>query len=468
VQDKIYLRFDHAHIAPADFAALYTPAQLRQDFLYATAMIEHVHPDFATMSGKDYAQKKAAILAQLDHPMTRLDFDKVVEQINPEYHDGHTNIWVPIDEWDVYIAQNPVVPLNVRIDADRTTILSGLGKLQIPAGSQLLSVNGQDGTALGQAMAGRVSGETEPYRRAYAGTEFALFSWIMGVRPPFQIVYRAPGAAQATSITADGIKFDDWTTATGGGGEDPYHLAIQDGVALLAMKDFDSTLYDQVEAFLKDSFQKIRDSKVKAVVLDFRQCKGGDTGLTDELQTYLSNDDLPALESVTVKATPEVKAMYRTLMPPGFRWIPINSLVPILKGIQDAPDDGFYTFHPEGLAPTKRKSPNALAFTGDLYVLVDANTYSTCLIAAAPYKYWKRAEFIGEPPGEGLTFFGDDYKFDMPNTKLQTTVSHKMFKLYGSQGFDVQLQPDILVAASGPDAYAIALQEIARKASSHP
>ena len=226
------------------------------------------------------------------------------------------------------------------------------------------------------------------------------------------------------------------------------------------MKNFDVRLHDKIHAFLPAAFQTIRDRKIGTVVLDLRQCDGGDTRLSDELQTYLSDRQLPAIDTVTVKATPEVKAMYRTLLPEGFRWIPLNQMIPQLSGIQNAPDSGTFAAHPEPPAPVARGSANPLAFGGRLYVLIDANTYSTCLIAAAPYKYWKRARFVGEPTGEGSTFYGDYYEFDLPNTHLQARASHKVFKLVGSKGPDMPLMPDVMVDASHPDALAIALHEI--------
>jgi hypothetical protein len=52
---------------------------------------------------------------------------------------------------------------------------------------------------------------------------------------------------------------------------------------------------------------------------------------------------------------------------------------------------------------------------GDLYLLIGPYTYSSAVIAAAPYKYWRRATVIGQRIEEGLTFYGDWYAFDLPN-----------------------------------------------------
>lgn len=61
----------------------------------------------------------------------------------------------------------------------------------------------------------------------------------------------------------------------------------------------------------------------------------------------------------------------------------------MLRGLQDALDGNSSISIGESRSG-KTQAPNALEFRGPLYVLVDASTYSTCLIAAVPYKTWKR------------------------------------------------------------------------------
>lgn len=157
-----------------------------------------------------------------------------------------------------------------------------------------------------------------------------------------------------------------------------------------------------------------------------------------------------------------MKAAYRTLLPPGFRWIPLNRLIAPLAGIQNAPDNGVSVSHPDGDHPAERFFKQNLAFKGDLYLLISPITYSQALLAAAPYKYWKRAVVIGQTTGEPMTFFGDYFAFDLPNTKLVMHASHKRFVLFGSKGPHAGLEPDITVQPD-QDAYQIALREIARR-----
>ena len=461
LSDKIFIRWPHAQVAQAEFGRRYAPAELRADFRELTRTVEHIHPDIAAVTVQPaYDALKAKTLASLDRPMTRLEFYRVLAPFaGRAYFDGHTELLPPDEEWDAYKAGGGTVPpFAIRIDGARL-VVAGSVDAQIPQGAELLAVDGVPSGELRRQLIDTQSMEAESGREAYGARRFSVRLWSMGLRPPFRLTFALRG--ETRTATVPGISFDAWSRAFSLGSGEPIHLTIANGVAHLVIRNFELP-WDRYSGWLHDAFQKIRDAKVRAVILDLRENNGGDTRQSDELQTYLSDKALPALAEVRVHATPEVKAAYRTLLPEGFRWIPLNTVVPMLHGIQTAPDNGTFAFQPDGAAPAARSSVNDLAFGGKLYVLIGPYTYSTALIAAAPYKYWKRATFIGETTSEPMTFFGDYFEFDLPNTRLQMHVSHKMFKLFGSPGPHAGLAPDIAVSPAGPDAYVLALQDIAR------
>ena len=464
LSDKIYLRFPHATVTEADFARRYQPEQLRADFLALTATAERIHPDIgAVTDAKAYATQKARTLAALDHPMTRIEFYRsIAPAVGQFYQDGHTELLPPQEEWDAYQARGGAAPpFMIRIDGQHVLVDRSLGDPLLRPGMELLSLNDVSEAQLRTWLMDTQSMESDAGRAAYAARRWSMLVWALGLSAPYHIVARAPGAKAAITEESSGLSAREWKRRFTLGMDQPVFISIDHGVAYLALKDFDQP-WGPYRRELQAAFQKIRDAKVRAVVLDLRQNNGGDTRQSDALQTYLSDRRLPAVRSVEVKTTPEVKAAYRTLLPEGFRWIPINRLVPMLAGIQDAPDNGTYVFHPDGTEPTKRLFLQRLSFKGPLYVLIGPATYSTAVIAAAPYKYWRRAEIIGVATGEPLTFFGDNYAFDLPNTKLVMHVSHKRFVLFGSKGPRAGLEPDVVVAP-GEDAYQVALGETARR-----
>lgn len=465
LSDKIYPRFDHTVVTSADFDRRISVTQLRADFAFLTKTVEHVHPDVtAITTPATYSQKKAETLALIDHPMTRMEFYRILAPFTgSNYNDGHTELILPREEWEAYKAQGGTAPpIAVAARPDDLRVAKDIGGVSIPVGSKILSINDVDAGSLCRWLIGTQSMETLPGRESYAAARFAGLIWAYGIKSPYRISYRAPNTTQITKMTSAGISVETWAERSSIGRGNFIDLTIDDRIAHLVIKNFEQP-WDKYQDWMKAAFQRIHDAHVRAVVLDLRENSGGDTRQSDELQSYLTDNQLPALAEVDVKATPQAKALYRSLLPEGFRWIPLNYVVPTLRGIEETPNDQFYRFYPEGTQPTKRSEPKALAFNGDLYLLVGPYTYSTAMIAAAPFKYWKRATVIGQPTEEGLTFYGDFYEFDLPNSKIQMHVSHKMFRLVGSSGRHSQIVPDILTSPAHPDAYQLAIEEIARR-----
>jgi hypothetical protein len=109
-----------------------------------------------------------------------------------------------------------------------------------------------------------------------------------------------------------------------------------------------------------------------------------------------------------------------------------------------------------------RRKPNPLRFGGNLYVLIGPRTYSSAAIFAAPLKHYGRARFVGARAGEPLVFYGENYVFDLPRSRLQAQVSHKAFRLAGAAAGRRWLDPDVDTGDDGRSALEAALSEIAR------
>ena len=72
-----------------------TPAQMREDFAYMMEQYERIHPNPTWSLGEvRYNEPKQQTLARLDHPMTQLDFWRIIARWN-QYFDGHTHVWFP-------------------------------------------------------------------------------------------------------------------------------------------------------------------------------------------------------------------------------------------------------------------------------------------------------------------------------------------------------------------------------------
>ena len=288
LSDKIYLHWPEPQIAASEFGRKYSPAELRADFRALTAAVERIHPDVAAITDKTtYAALKAKTLAALDHPMNRVAFYRALATFDGHaYADGHTDILAPQAEWDAYTAQGGRVPsFSIAIGDDGITVERSLDP-ELPAGAQLVSLNGMDAGSLRDWLVWSQSMEAESGRRAYATRRFPIRMWALGLRPPFRVTFRGGDGAEHSAVLA-GISSEAWNKAFLLGKGNALHLTIHDRIAHLAIRNFEMP-WDSYSNALHDDFQLIHDAKATALILDLRENNGGDTRQSDTLQTFLA------------------------------------------------------------------------------------------------------------------------------------------------------------------------------------
>ncbi len=86
-------------------------------------------------------------------------------------------------------------------------------------------------------------------------------------------------------------------------------------------------------------------------------------------------------------------------------------------------------------------------FSGDVYVLTGADSFSSAVDFAALISDNKLGTVIGEVPGNMPSSYGDILRFQTPNARLIFTVSYKYFTRPDASKHDLPLIPDVQVRA---------------------
>ncbi|WDI32292.1 S41 family peptidase [Hyphococcus flavus] len=459
LSDKIYLRDQHRTVPPSDFGREYSSPEIREDLAFLTSTIQKIHPDFESIGGDEFQTHAIQLNDSLTTPLTRVEAYRQLSSLNQYLLDGHTYLRAPAEERRFYESNGGLYPpLTVKIAgncliADRVLA----EELNIESGDIIVSINDVPARTLVDFSLASQSGESLALRRAYAEKYYYRDVWAMGLQSPFRFSIERNGSL--FMVTHSGITNNEFmesrdTAAPGNA------FNILDGqVGLLTFNDMPAP-DNEFKNFVRASFAELNEARAETLIIDMRENGGGDSRAGDFLMTYLTEQKLPAIEYIDVKVTEEIKDYYRTLLPEGFKWLPVHSLVPVLRSIQDTPPGESFRFHPDAEAPRARKKQPENSFDGDIYVLIGPRTYSSAVIFAAPLKHFGKAVFVGEETGEPLIFFGENYYFDLPNTRLQAQVSHKKFALVGAQDARTGIEPDILATENALDA---ALKAIADK-----
>jgi hypothetical protein len=461
VAGQIELRPDHVATPAESFDKLLPPESLREDLHFMVRTFEANHPDFADVVDEPlWSARLGEVERAFDRPMTRVEAYRVIAPLAALIHDGHTSPRRPTEEWRAYRESGRgLFPLRVQLGSPRPEVDAGETASGVEEGDILIEVNGVPAESLAAFALATESGESEAIRRAYAEKGFFASMWSFGLRPPFTMRLERDGVSR--TAVSDGLPYAELRKGPASSTEPHAYRELPGGVGYLAFNDMSSP-EPEFRRFLKETFSGIRDAGSANLIIDLRENGGGDSRLGDLLQEYLSDERLPAVERMDVRVTAEIKAYYRTLLPEGFRWIPLHRFVPILGRIEAADPGTTFEFHPEPADPVARRTPNPLRFGGNLYVLIGPRTYSSAAIFAAPLKHYGRARFVGARAGEPLVFYGENYVFDLPRSRLQAQVSHKAFRLAGAAAGRRWLDPDVDTGDDGRSALEAALSEIAR------
>lgn len=180
-----------------------------------------------------------------------------------------------------------------------------------------------------------------------------------------------------------------------------YDIDVNNNMAVFTLKECN---YDEHYKNTLDSFFKeVNDKDIDNIVVDLRGNGGGNSYVADEFLSYLDIDG------------------YNT-------WACAIRYGAYLKKY-----DASYT--------KINKKPDA--FSGNLYVLTDLNTYSAAMDFAMYVTDNHLGKIVGEASGNMPDSYGDVLTFVTPNSKLTLRVSFKKWYRIDESKADLPIEPDI-------------------------
>ncbi|WP_340065833.1 S41 family peptidase [Ascidiimonas aurantiaca] len=174
--------------------------------------------------------------------------------------------------------------------------------------------------------------------------------------------------------------------------------------------------------FLAKSFSAIRKMNITKLIIDVRNNAGGDPKPTQELLSYLLENDFILYEDVyTITNRIEDAAYYKNQ---GVFWLNTFSWLKVKK----VENQRFERFNKEGLKIYRSKRDY---YKGDLTVLINGNSFSATGEFASFLKHYRSSIFIGEEVGgNGLqSTAGVTYTLTLPHSKINIDIPLVVFKL---------------------------------------
>ncbi|WP_240964540.1 S41 family peptidase [Flavivirga algicola] len=189
-------------------------------------------------------------------------------------------------------------------------------------------------------------------------------------------------------------------------------------IAYMKLRSFTNGNYKR---FYKGSFAKLDSAKTKNLILDLRDNGGGRIAEIDYLYSYLATKKYKFIEDSEVNSRiPFLKFLMSNTTPNTIKVLSgiVSPIIVVQNLMRTRKRNGklYYRFR-----QTKIKAPKPLHFTGNIYVLINGNSFSASSLISTHLKATKRAIFVGEETGGAYngTVAGIYKMYELPNTKLK-------------------------------------------------
>ncbi len=394
-----------------------TQAQMREDFNYMMEQYEHIHPNPTwSLDEESYSELKQQTLAQLDHPMTQLDFWRIIARWN-QYFDGHTHVGFP--------PSAPRMPEGMMVFPPYSIVQYRDGKLRFSSydgmpdslqGCEITSINGHPATEIIDSILPYVSHESAAHiNNVILRSLYWFYQAFYGYSSQMEFLYRTTDGEK--TVLLDRRTLYTWLVQVGDMGEiggvgvrnRPWHFSIfpEQGIALFEFNTCGpNDKFEQFDSVVAACIDSVNHYGINHLFVDISHNGGGNDEFCRRLLCHIDGlPDTVAVMDVTdtemgTVAAPEEKRMTMTFTP---------------------------------------KSP---LYGGKLYFIQSQFTYSAAILLANLAKQYRLGPVIGEETGGLTTTFTRHNPISLPHSGLTFYCSDKQFRHIGTTGSSGVL-PDI-------------------------
>lgn len=377
--------------------------------------ISEVHPNmFSACKQGEFFKMANDIKESLPDSVSAWQLYVVLQPLIVKIGDGHTSLMFPYN--DVLKDNTPRIPLNLTVTEEGKLQVVFAVENQIPAKSEILSINGVTVQEMFQNMLAYQSGETEAFKINRVQDDFYGFFFILYPTDTYNIEYIEPGKTKSSNISLKAClnrEYFDWksktqpsTTTTF---REPYSFQImpEKNVAIMDFNSFYNPT--QMEQFADSMFNALRQHNINNLIIDVRENGGGSSQVGDIMLSYISDKPFCQYEKYIARVTPSTQRLLRRKMDIGWYYG------------ECSPEDYI-----------KPKTMEEGHFNGNVYLLTSTHSFSAAASFSWAFKEFGMGKVIGEETGGICISFGDVLMYQMPYSKLTASISYKQFWQYNA------------------------------------
>jgi hypothetical protein len=385
----------------------YERGEAIEDIDFFARTLEDVHPNlYDRVSRNEFADSVESLKRRLPDRVGEHPLFMDMSRLGALVRDAHTgNGWSYVLRRGNFLFRG-MFPYKIRVENDRIYVTGNYSyRDDIPAGSEIVRINGLTSGEFIAQMSAWLSYETIPFRNSLLENPMSISIW--NDFRPYQIEFRLPGGSGARRVETGGgiyarIRFIRSLSMIG----EPYRFTvIEDSIGYIgfyACRD-----PERFKGFLRDSFGTMKEKGISRLIIDIRENGGGNSSLDDEFMQYISGTPFRIFEKATVKVSREILSAHRD-------WI--DSARQVAGITYETPDIDLTSLR-----------ENPLRFTGSCVLLTGRGTFSSGAAFASAFRCFHAGFIVGEETGGITVCYGDLYTFTLPRTGFGFGVSWKKF-----------------------------------------
>jgi len=367
--------------------------ELKADLISLYGKLDTAHYDLYHLHTKaEFDSVYQNIYNGIDQPLNVAEFYFRLLPLFNMLHDSHSMLGFPFAYSKEYSKQGGLfIPIKVFIADNKIYASENLSATPFPLYSEIISVNGVASTEILNTLHLMINNERKDSENDYMAFFFHRILYpVYGFDKTFTLELITP-EKQAKQMTLSGISLEKFPRDNQPNFSSRY---LDNSTLIMDINACEDK--EQFATFCDTVFTSMQKNKIKSLVIDLRDNPGGSTFHGDTLFTYLTKNKFTQYPKRSIKFSP-----------------------------YSAPkSDSVYT---QTFSDNLEQSHmNKKLFGGNVYMLVNRNTFSSASVMAATFQCYKMGILIGQETGGTQIFFDEPIDFKLPNSGLRFLVANQV------------------------------------------
>lgn len=381
---------------------------------------------------KEYHKIKSKITRD---SLSLLEATRLLQQLPVLLNNGHTRISFPVQSYINYAQTGGTIfPLEVAIEKGKVLVRKNWSKKSdIQIEDQLISINNQPIQKILETIYSHIAAERIYFKSAQL--EFLtlprLYWLAFGEQKIFEVEISKNDRVSTYKLASIKAIEDYETKRDDIIKRDRNIKFLSSSTAYLRPGEFGGD-EDQYRKFVDSAFTEIKSKKSKILIIDLRNNPGGDDSFSDYLVSYIANKPFKWCSKFQLKTSSLLKEHVRKTKDTTTSYWKST----LLHEDGEIYEYGFGFYQPQ---------PKSKRFHGNVYVLVNRQSYSQSTVTAAQIQDYNFGKIVGEETAEYPNLYASIFNYQLPETGISVDIAKGKIQRVSGLDNNKGVIPDIYI-----------------------